>query len=63
MAAKEKRKGDRHKTGFLVRLPEVYRGKFLEHKLKTDRPIAAAIRRAADAYLKENGIEPPVTST
>lgn len=55
----KKKVADRHKSGFLVRLPEVYRDKFQRLKAKTDRPIAAMIRRAADAYLKENGETPP----
>lgn len=54
---------DQHKSGFLVRLPEAYRAKLQEHKDKTDRPFSVAVRRAVDAYLKGNGIEPPGTST
>lgn len=55
----KKKTNDRHKSGFLVRLPEAYREKLHGLKEKTDRPVAAMIRRAVDAYLKENGVEPP----
>lgn len=61
--AKKKKRTDEHKSGFLVRLPEVYRGLLLELKQQTDRPITAMVRRALDAYLKENGVEPPDSST
>lgn len=57
----KKKNPDRHKSGFLVRLPESYREKLHGLKAKTDRPVAAMIRRAVDAYLKENGVNPPVS--
>ena len=44
---------------FAVVLPPAYGEIFRRLKEKTDRPIAAMIRRAADAYLRENGEEPP----
>ena len=50
---------DQHTSGFLVRLPETYRPLLLALKKKTDRPIAASVRRGVDAELKANGIEPP----
>jgi hypothetical protein len=56
--AKPKKK-DNHKSGFLVRLPEAYRGLLQLLKQKTDRPITASVRRGVDKELKENGIEPP----
>jgi predicted DNA-binding protein len=58
----KKKPADQHKSGFLVRLPEAYRAKLQELKQKTDRPMAASVRRALDAYLKANGIEPPAAS-
>lgn len=54
---------DQHKSGFLVRLPEVYRELLQKLKQKTDRPITASVRRGVDKELKENGIEPPSGST
>ena len=62
MAAKKK-EIDRHKSGFLVRLPEEYRVKLQELKDRTDRPFVATVRRALDAFLRANGVEPPGTST
>lgn len=59
MAKKKAKLPDQHKSGFLVRLPEAYRAKLQEHKDKTDRPFSVAVRKAVDAFLKENGIEPP----
>jgi len=56
-------KADKHKSGFLVRLPAPYRLKLQELKKKTDRPITASVRRGVDAELRANGIEPPDTST
>lgn len=56
---KPERSKDRHQSGFMVRLPEAYRAKLQEHKTKTGCPFAEAIRRAMDAFLKANGIEPP----
>lgn len=63
MAKGEKRAKDQHKSGFMVRLPEVYRQKLAELRKKTDRPFTASVRRGLDRELKENGIEPPDSST
>lgn len=54
--AKVKRKTqDKHKSGFLVRLPVEYRAKLLAMKKGTDLPITAIVRRALDAVLPESG--------
>lgn len=60
---KSPRQGDRHKSGFLVRLPEEYRAKLAELRRKTGQPYTYANRKAMDAYLAANGVEPPGTST
>ena len=52
---------DQHASGFMVRLPEGYRAALDELKKRTDRPYTASVRRALDAYLREQGIEPPET--
>lgn len=59
VAKKPKKKPDLHRSGFMVRIPEEYREALAELKAKTDRPYAAAVRRALDAYLRVNGIVPP----
>lgn len=63
MAQKNPRSIDRHVSGFLVRLPEPYRKALQELKRKTDRPFSAMVRRALDAYLKENGVRLHPVST
>ena len=55
----KKKRIDRHKSGFLVRLPEEYREAIQELKADEDRTIAAIVRRALDAYLKASGRTPP----
>ncbi len=55
----KKKAPDQHKSAFLIRIPEAYRGKLEELKRKTDRPYTAAVRRALDLYLEQNGITPP----
>lgn len=63
MAKKKSRQGnkDLHTSGFMVRLPEQYREALRALKEKTDRPISVSVRRAVDAYLIQNGMEPPKT--
>lgn len=53
------RNGDRHRSKFVVRLPDSYKPKFQEYKKKTGCPFSEAARRAMDAFLMEAGIEPP----
>ena len=50
---------DQHKSGFMLRLPEVYREKLKELKRKTGRPFTVDAQWALNAYLKANGVEPP----
>lgn len=51
-------KDEEGRAGTIVCLPEAYRALLRELKRKTDRPIAASVRRGVDAELKANGIEP-----
>ncbi len=53
-------KADRHKSTFVVRLPEAYREVMKELKRKTRRPITAEVQIALDQHLKENGIKAPI---
>lgn len=50
---------DKHKSGFMVRLPEEYRIALTELCEKTDRTFTAEVRRALDAHFKESGLKPP----
>ena len=50
---------DQHKSGFMVRLPEVYRELLTQLKKKNERAITVSVRRGVDKELRENGIEPP----
>lgn len=60
MAKQPRRKQkDMHQSGFLVRLPEAYRGPLEELKAATGCPLAVSVRRAVRAYLKEHGKTPP----
>ena len=54
---------DQHKSGFMVRLPEVYRPLMKRVKLEHGQPHTVAVVRALNAYLKTLGIQPPATST
>lgn len=58
-APQAKRAEDRHLSGFMVRLPAIYREKMLELKRKTRRPFTADIQIALNSYFRENGVEPP----
>lgn len=54
-----KRTADRHKGGFLVRLPDEMRVSLEALKQRTGQPYTWAVRKALEAYLKANGVEPP----
>jgi hypothetical protein len=60
---KTERPKDQHRSGFMVRLPEAYRDKLAELKRSTERSYTVEVRRALDAHLKANGIEPPPASS
>lgn len=62
MAKKKTKPSDKHASGFMVRLPEAYRAKLAELKLKQRRPMTQEIQIAIDAHLRANGIEPPPVS-
>lgn len=59
MAKKKPKPPDKHASGFMVRLPESYRGPLERMKREHGRPITESVRRALDAYLKANGVDPP----
>jgi hypothetical protein len=49
---------DRHASGFMIRLPDVYRD-LLRKIGDPDLTFTVKVRRAVDGYLKTNGVEPP----
>ena len=57
--AKPQKQIDRHKSGYLIRLPESYRAALQELRQKTRRPMTVEAQIALDAHLKANGISPP----
>lgn len=59
MSAKKKAAKDRHRSGFMVRLPEPYREALAELRRKTRRAITVETQIALDEHLKMNGITPP----
>lgn len=50
---------DRHKSGFMVRLPEAYRPPLERLKKKNRRPITSEVQIALDEHLKRQGEKPP----
>lgn len=52
-------KPDRHKSGFMVRLPNAYREAMAALRAKSRRTITMEIRVALDKHLQAEGIEPP----
>lgn len=57
MSAKKPAKPkDKHKSGFLVRLPESYRVALTELKRRTRRPITQEVQIALEAHLKAAGV-------
>lgn len=59
MPPKKVAKKDRHKSGFMIRLPESFREPVAELKRKTRRPITVEVQLAMEAHLKANGVKPP----
>lgn len=61
MSAKKKLASvpDKHASGFMVRLPEEIRDALATLKDKTGQSYTWAVRKAVEAYLKENGVELP----
>lgn len=54
-----KKKTDRHKSGFMVRLPAIYRELLNQVRLKSRRTITVEVQIALDKHLKDEGIQPP----
>lgn len=50
---------DRHSSGFMVRLPEVYRAALDRLRGKTRRTYTVEVQIALDVHLKANGVTPP----
>lgn len=48
--------GDRHVSHFLVRLPEVFRGKLRLLRAKTGKPITQLVQSALKLFLKGFGL-------
>jgi hypothetical protein len=59
MATKKNPKPDQHKSGFMVRLPEHYRGALTELKKRTRRPITQEVQLALEAHLTAAGVVIP----
>jgi hypothetical protein len=60
MAKQAKENGkDRHESGFMVRLPEVYREQLRKLQEKTRRPMTSDIQIALEEYLAKAGLWPP----
>lgn len=60
---KQPPKKDRHKSTFVLRIPEMYREAMSQLKLKTRRTFTVEVQIALDSHLKANGISTPDTST
>ena len=56
---KKKDTKDRHKSGFMVRLPERYRVALLLLKERERRPISSEVQLAIEAHLKAKSIKLP----
>jgi predicted DNA-binding protein len=57
--AKKKKQTDLHLSGFLIRLPEVYRDQLRKLKERTRRPMTEDVKIALEEYLKNHGLWPP----
>ncbi len=60
--AKAKQAKDQHKSGFMVRLPESYRGPLEELKKKNRRALTVEVQIALDKHFKDESVK-PATST
>lgn len=60
----KKKQPDRHKSGFMVRLPESHREPLARLKKKNRRSMTTEVQIALERHYKEEGVEPPAgTST
>lgn len=55
--AKKPTAKDRHKSGFMVRLPEKYRELMAKLRMKNRRTITTEVQIALDEHLKREGIK------
>jgi hypothetical protein len=55
----KKKKDDRHGSGFMVRLPEVYRTQLRKLRAINRRPMTAEMQIALEEYLKKFNLWPP----
>jgi hypothetical protein len=53
---------DRHASGFMVRLPEVYREQLRLLRPKTRRTMTEEIKMAIEKHLEAEGLWPPTTT-
>ena len=56
-------KPDRHKSGFMVRLPAAYKGAMATLKAKNRRTITMEVQIALDKHLQAEGVSLPDSST
>lgn len=54
------KKQDQHTSGFMVRLPEVYRQQLQTLRARTRRTMTAEVQLALEAYLGKEGLWPPL---
>jgi hypothetical protein len=59
MAKKKPADVDRHRSGFMLRLPEVYRVQLRKLRAQTRRPMTTDIQIALEKYLAEFQLWPP----
>jgi hypothetical protein len=62
MKKKEQPQEDRHRSGFMLRLPEIYRTQLKKLREKTRRPMTTDIQIALEKYLADNDLWPPPES-
>jgi hypothetical protein len=55
----KKKPGDKHKSGFMIRLPEAYRAPLSTLKTKNRRPTTTEVQIALDKHLQSEGVKPP----
>jgi hypothetical protein len=59
MTKPKKKTEDRHGSGFMTRLPEVYRTQLRKLRARTRRPMTAEIQIALEEHLAKEGLWPP----
>jgi hypothetical protein len=59
LMSKKKDSQDRHGSGFMIRLPEVYRSQLRILRPKTRRPMTTEIQIALEEYLAKFDLWPP----